>query len=183
MKRRLLMILLVTISCNMQAQIQKGNFLAGGTLSFRSTDYTADNSKTSAWNLTPGGGYFIFDKLALGARITFTYNSNDGDNYTDLLGGPFARYYFLPTGKKTNVFLEADYQLGNEKYQGMDAIGKSQIGVAAGPAFFINPFIAIETIISWRSLQYKEAEGRYNTFGMGIGFQIHFQCNKTKEGK
>ena len=44
-----------------------------------------------------------------------------------------------------------------KKYQGMDAVGKSQIGVAAGPAFFINPFIAIETIISWRSLKYKEA--------------------------
>ena len=85
--------------------------------------------------------------------------------------------------KKTNVFLEADYQLGTEKYQDMDAVGKSQIGLAAGPAFFVNPFIAIETIISWRSLKYKEAEGRYNTFGIGIGFQLHFQCKKTKEGK
>src|SRR5688572_3402897 len=168
MKRGLL-ILLVTVSCTLQAQIQKGNFLAGGTLSFRSTDYTADNSKTTAWNFTPGGGYFIIDKLSLGARITFAYNSNDGDSYTDLLGGPFARYYFLPMEKKTNVFLEADYLLGSEKYQDMEAVGKSQTGVSAGPAFFVNPYIAIETIISWRSLKYKEAEGRYNTFGIGIG--------------
>ena len=112
MKRRLLMILLVTISCNMQAQIQKGNFLAGGTLSFRSTDYTADNSKTSAWNLTPGGGYFILDKLALGARITFTYNSNDGDNYTDLLGGPFARYYFFANRKKNKCLSRSRLPVG-----------------------------------------------------------------------
>lgn len=181
--KHVLLMLFVTTSCTLQAQIEKGNFLAGGTLSFRSTNYSTGNSKTSAWNFTPGGGYFIIDKMALGARITYSYNSNDGDSYSDLLGGPFARYYFLSNEKKTNVFLEADYQLGTEKYQDMDAVGKSQIGLAAGPAFFVNPFIAIETIISWRSLKYKEAEGRYNTFGIGIGFQLHFQCKKTKEGK
>ena len=176
-------ILMLSSHDNVNAQIEKGNFLAGGTLSFSSTNYSAGNSKTSAWNLTPGGGYLILDKLAIGARIAFTHNSNDSDSYSDLLAGPFARYYFLPKEKKTNIFLEADYLIGSENYEGMDGVGKNQIGISAGPSFFLNQFIAVETILSWQSLKYKGAEGRYNTLGIGIGFQFYLHCKREKEGK
>ena len=60
--KHVLLMLFVTTSCTLQAQIEKGNFLAGGTLSFRSTNYSNGNSKTSAWNFTPGGGYFTVNK-------------------------------------------------------------------------------------------------------------------------
>ncbi len=181
--KRCLVILLLMVSCTLSAQIQEGTFLAGGTLSFQSTNYSAGNSKTSTWNLTPGGGYFFIDRFAAGARVSFTHISNDADSYSDILAGPFARFYFLPATRNTNIFLEAEYLFGSEKYDDFDAVGKTQLGIAAGPSFFINPFIAVETVVSWQSMKYKGGDGRYNTLGIGIGFQFHLRCKEDKEGK
>ena len=175
--------LLFLLSTSLYAQVQKGNYLLGGNLSFQSTQYSADESKTTKWNVNPNAGYFFIDKLVGGARVSFIQLEHEGDSFTDIMAGPFVRYYFLPVDRKTNLFLDAAYLFGSEKYDDFDAVGKTELGFAAGPAFFFNPSIAMEAVISWRSLKYKNADGKYNTLGIGVGLQIHFQCNKKKEGK
>jgi hypothetical protein len=162
------------------SQATKGNIMAGGSVSFQSSKYSAGGNTISTFNFMPGAGYFFYDRIAGGVRISFTNYSDEGNSYRDLLAGPFARYYFLPASRKTNLFLEGNFMLGTEKYEGYESESKTQWGVAAGSAFFLNPHIAVEATLGWRSLKYENDIGRYNTFGIGIGFQIHVDCLKKK---
>ena len=167
----------------LSAQVTKGNFLAGGSLSFESSKYTESENSTTLLRLTPSAGYFFADRFAAGVRVSFSWQSNNDDDYSDLAAGPFARYYFLPAAKTTNIFLEANFLAGSEKYNDFDAAGKTQYGLSAGPVFFLNPNIGVETTVNWSSVKYKDMDGRFNNFGISAGFQIHLNCNKKKEGK
>lgn len=182
MKRSILLVLFLAPITNCFSQLTKGSFLVGGAISFQSSKYTEGGNTTATLLATPGAGYFFIDKLAGGIRTSISYQSNDGDSRLDFLAGPFTRYYFLPLTRQVNILLDGSFMIGTEKYQNFDADTKTEYGFAAGPAFFINPRIAIEATIGWRSLKYKDDAGRYNTFGMSVGFQLHLQPRR-KEGK
>ena len=179
MKKALLLFLFFLIVNNCFSQLTKGSFLIGGGISFQSARYTDGGNTTITFLAMPDAGYFFIDKLAGGIKSSFGYKSNDGDSRLDILAGPFARYYFLPQDKKVNIFFEGNFMLGTEKYENFDADPKTEYGVACGPAFFINRYIAVEALLSWRSLKYKDDTGRYNTFGMSIGFQLHLQPKRA----
>lgn len=182
MKRSILLVLFSVTISNCFSQLMKGSFLVGGGVSFQSSKYSEGSTTTTRFLLAPNGGYFFIDKLAGGIRTSLSYQSNDGDTRFDILAGPFARYYFLPPGRQVNILLDGSFMIGSEKYQNFAADTKTEYGIAAGPAFFINPHIAIEAMIGWRSLKYKDDAGRYNTVGMSIGFQLHLP-SKRSEGK
>lgn len=64
--------LIITITAN--SQINKGQFLVGGSISFTATKTASapspsDYYKTTNLFITPNIGYFIVDKLAAGARL------------------------------------------------------------------------------------------------------------------
>ena len=184
MKKLALLVMIAISSYQLSfSQVTKGNFLLGGSISFQSTKYSEGGNNTGIFNFMPDVGYFFADRFAGGLRASFTNVSDEGDSYRDLLIGPFARYYFLPAAQKTNIFLEGNFMFGSEKYEGFDASSKTQFGFAAGPAFFINPNIAVEATVGWHSLKYEDDEGRYNTFGLAVGFQIHLDCMKGKSKK
>jgi Outer membrane protein beta-barrel domain len=181
MKRLFLFVLIITGSQQSYSQVRKGNFLAGGSLSFQSSKYSAGGNNIGTFNFMPDAGYFFYDRFVAGLRASFTNYSDEGNSYRDLLAGPFARYYFLPVAQKTNIFLEGNFMLGSEKYRGYDPESKTQLAVVGGSAFFLNPHVAVEATLGWRSLKHKNDAGRYNSFGIGIGFQIHLDCTKEKK--
>jgi hypothetical protein len=166
-----------------QAQLTKGHFLAGGSLAFSSQKYSDGDNTVNVLTLAPNAGYFFMNKGAAGLKVSFTNYSNGDDSFRDFMAGPFARYYFLPVEKKTNILLEAHFMAGTEKYEGFDSEGKTQWGFAAGPAFFLNEFIAVETTLSWQSLKYETDSGRYNKWGITIGFQLHLKGKKKEPEK
>lgn len=183
MKKLLLIVCTFAFCGILSAQVTKGNFLAGGSVSFQSTKYSDGDGSVGVFQFMPDAGYFFADRIAIGLRASYTNVSDDGDDYSDLLVGPFARYYFLPAPRKTNIFLEASFLFGSEKYEGFDSEGKTQFGFSAGPAFFLNPHVAVETALHWQSLKYEDDDGSYNTFGISVGFQVHLNCLRAKTGK
>ncbi len=170
--------LLAMIGYTAKAQVTQGSFLAGGSLSFSSEKYSEGGTAKNRLTIAPNAGYFFIDKLAGGLKTSFSSYKADGDSYTNFAAGPFARYYFLPVEKKTNVLLEGSFLFGSEKYDGFEAEGKTQIGIAAGPAFFLNQFVAVEALLGWQSVKHKDDAGRYNNFGLSIGFQVHLSGKK-----
>ena len=108
---------------------------------------------------------------------------DEGDRFRDFTAGPFARYYFLPVSKSTNIFLEGQFLWGSEKYEGFPGENKNGYGFTAGPVFFINPHIGLEMMAGWRSLMYKTDRGRYNTAWIGAGLQVHLEIFRFKQGK
>lgn len=179
----LLLPAVLLFSFRLNAQIEKGRLLAGGNLTFQSEKYSLDDDRMTTFVLMPMGGYFIMDKLAGGARISLAYAKDENDDYREFLGGPFVRYYFLPVGKKTNLFAEANFMAGFEKYSGHDSEGKTQYGIMAGPAFFIGQQVALECALGWRRWKNQQESGHSNSFGLNVGFQIHLHSGKPKQGK
>jgi hypothetical protein len=179
MRKLNLFMLLCFFTGILHAQLTKGNLLAGGSVSFESKTYTGDDSKTTFFQFMPNAGYFFMDKLAGGLKLSFSNTSTDDDSFRDFLAGPFARYYFLPVARPTNLFLEGHFLFGSEKYKNFDAESKTRFGVAAGPAFFLNKHVALETAAYWQSVKHENDEGRYNSFGVFIGLQVHLATKKT----
>ena len=159
-------------------QVTKGNFLAGGAFSFQSEKYSEGGNRSTSLSFTPGAGYFFIDKAAAGLRSTLTYYKQDVDSRFYILAGPFLRYYFLPAPKSFNLFLDGSFMAGTEKYHDFDAESITQYAFNGGPSFFINRFVAVEATFGWRSLKFGEDKGRYNSFSMNIGFQLHMAAAK-----
>jgi hypothetical protein len=174
MKKIVFAISLLTFTATSFSQINKGQWLVGGSASLDFTKYGSDDdSKVTTFSLAPDAGYFFINNFAGGARVSFTSLKPKGeDASTSFLFAPFARYYFLPSSQKINVFADASYGFGSVKDGESD--GMNQFAFAAGPAVFLSPNTALEF-----TLQYTSAGGdaygddRLNNFGLNVGFQVH----------
>src|ERR1044072_5224031 len=120
MKKVLFAAFLLVSSHSMFAQINKGQWLVGGNVSFEAgkdgpENADDDDKKYTNFQFHPNAGYFFIDKLAAGLRVNFSsdkYKSDD-DASTDFNFGPFVRYYFLDAAQKVNVFADAGIGFGS----------------------------------------------------------------------
>lgn len=196
MKKIILTTLSLAITIISFAQINKGQFLIGGSVSFESTKSDYQDNRTYVYNnffLSPALGYFFIDKLAAGVRVDFrSYNyKNYGSlvvhqNNTSL--SPFARYYFLPATQKVNVFVDGSYIHNKNKFRNLSSPDFTEkangYAVAAGPAIFLTKQVALEFTVGYRhskTVNYPAAIE--NKFSTGFGLQIHFGNNKKNGTK
>lgn len=175
MKKVVILFAVITVAASSFGQINKGQFLVGGNVSFESQKSgDDDNSKTTSFQFSPNAGYFFINNLAGGARVSFsTFKEEGEDAFNSFLFAPFVRYYFLPAAQKVNILADASYGLGSMK-QG-DSESFNQFSVAAGPVVFLSPHTALEFTLQYRSAGGDAYGGddRLNSFGVNAGFQIH----------
>jgi hypothetical protein len=186
MKKVLFSFALLVAGSSAFSQINKGQWLAGGNIEFK-TQKQADadnNTRVSGFQLSPNAGYFFMDQLAGGLRVDLiTKKQKDAeDGASDIFVSPFVRYYFLPAAQKINVFADASYGFGS-KSEGGNSVGQNQFTFMAGPAVFLTPNTALEFGVSYRSEggEYWEVGDdvkRMNTLGFKLGFQIHLGNKK-----
>lgn len=124
MKYKLLTALVCICSSQAFSQINKGQWLMGGgaLYSFNETNYGQTYSSQHQVQTTPNFGYFLFNKVAVGVNVNFSYLKNNdpitGVGGTGLLSsvggtaGPFVRAYFLPGTSRINFMLHGSYQFG-----------------------------------------------------------------------
>ncbi len=171
MKKLFIIAVLVTVSSLGYSQVSKSTWLLGGSAGFSAT--TGDYKSTSI-NINPNIGYFVMDKLAVGARIGFDYyKPKDVDASTEFSAGPFVRYYFVDLGSKAKLFGHAQFGFGSTKEGGGESVSSTNWGIYAGPAFFLNPSIALEATLGYGASKSKGTPSQ-GAFGLNIGFQIHF---------
>ncbi|MGG5506941.1 MULTISPECIES: outer membrane beta-barrel protein [unclassified Myroides] len=150
---------------------QEGNVMIEG--SFQIQDQVVKDSdsgakdKTTHYNFNPKVGYFLSDKLAVGASLGFgKTNVGAGALGVDITGttmyaGAFARYYFLELGNRFKTYAEVGvgYQEGkvsSEKYK--------ETGLAAGIDLGFNYFVteqlavtfALGNVFSYKNYNMKE---------------------------
>ena len=184
-----LIILLVPFSLflnDLSGQVlDKGNFVIGSTLGFSSANSkvtTSINNEQEEGNgptaiqvsIAPNVGYFLTDNFVLGIGLDYTSSTlkEPNENRTedsDLLFGPFARYY-LPVADDMSFFFETDFGFGsssdeqviNEQTQ---KIQTNVFAIGLGPGFtiFSNSDIGIEALI-----KYNFAQGKFDTESNGI---------------
>lgn len=98
---------LFAISNNADAQPRKGTWSVGANI-------------MNGGAVGPKAGYFVSDKLMLGAGLNFSFSANHDLSYTAYYAGvhPFARYYFASKGgmqaNRFYFFLDASvgYNIG-----------------------------------------------------------------------
>ncbi len=142
-------LLLLPFLGSAQIEIEKGNWLLGGTASFSSKKDNTTNQSYTNYNIAPKVGYFITKSFALGLDFSFR------KSYVS--GNPFARYYY---GKN---FIQAKYL-----YKEFGIASDSGYDISLGRALFLKPNVAIEP-----ELYYNHTR-RISDLGMRIGFQFYW---------
>lgn len=184
MKRALFLALCVLAVNTVIAQVSRGQWLAGGQISYASRTQdipNGDDHTVKTFSIAPGAGYFIVNKLALGARFntTITKVPNGGNN--TYVGAPFLRYYLLNKYARVNFLLDGSYTLGTFK---SSAIERKMEGYTAmaGPVIFLNERVGLEITLSYNA---EKTEGGhwFKTTKAGFGLQVHLGRERVKREK
>lgn len=182
MKKVFFAALLVVSAQAVFAQINKGQWLVGGSAGFESGKYgDVDESKYTSFELSPAAGYFFINNLAGGLRlnVSTTKYKEDDDAMSSFSLAPFVRYYFLPAGEKVNILADASYGFGSMKDGESESFDR--FSFMAGPVVFLSPNTALEFTLGYTSAGGDAyGEDRQNNLGINIGFQIHLGGNAGK---
>lgn len=193
MKKILLSVIVLFSVCTLFAQINKGQYMVGGSFSFKYDNGSyGDDLHVQTFNGIPKVGYFFSDKLAGGLNISLTFykNSSNGTTFTKSFGysvSPFVRYYVLPASNRFNVFAEGSYGWGratsHQLLYGKDKYNTQSYSFSAGPVFFVTPNVAIEFNVGYYNNSVRDekpATGKVITKGIqtGLGLQVHLGRGK-----
>jgi hypothetical protein len=182
MKKVLIAAFLLVSSNAIFAQVNQGQWLAGGSAGFNHS--SQGDTKQTTITVSPDLGYFVINQLAVGLRPEFGYTKtktkvgsvSQSGSVTAFWIAPFVRYYFMPSGEKVNVFADGSYGFGSSKVKGGSSVSGNYYQIKAGPAIFLTPSAALEFALYYRSYggdAYEANGDRDNNFGLSIGFQIH----------
>ncbi len=204
MKNLVFSILMVVLSGSIiNAQIlDRGNFMVGSTVGFSTanskvTSGGRDNEGLSAQqiNIAPGIGYFILDNFVVGLGADFTLNSvtepnEDKTEDSDLLFGPFVRYY-LPIPDNVALFFVGNFGFGDSRDEQLIGEEKQRIntnvlafGAGPGITVYSKGGFGIEALLKYNYAQSKfdttiggvstSTRTRTNQFSLSLGIQYYF---------
>jgi len=207
--------LVLFVACISFGQVtSKGNFLIGGTLGFSTANssveqvtngssFDGEGSRSTQFNIAPNIGYFVTNNFAVGLGLDYTLNKieepvdfSDPDtdflesSDSDLLFGPFARYY-APIGGNKFFFVEATFGFGSsqDEFQtagGQQTTSTNVFALGVGPGFSIvsNDAIGIEALVKYNYARANseieigelssELTTMTNQFDFSVGLQFYF---------
>lgn len=198
---------LLLLSFSMSAQVlDQGNFMIGSTvgfsvaqssIKFQSTnmDDEGDGPSSAQFTMAPNVGYFPVDNFVLGLGMNYTFSSIDEPNQdrnedSNLLFGPFMRYYF-PFNDDTALFFQTDFGFGNASDDLLIGGQRQKItsnifalGIGPGFTIFSDAAIGIEALFKYNFARSSfdtdiggvvtETTTRTNQFDLSIGVQFYF---------
>ena len=187
MKKIILLLFTCFIVTSSFAQLEKGNWLVGGSGSFSSERKSRNDvtQKITQINVNPEIGYFFMDKLVGGFKPLYFHNIITPDNditrrqTNSRLGvGTFLGYYFLNNKNPFNLFTQLEYGFTRETQEKLKPLGNdSMFKISGGPVYFVNESIGINLLMGYSVLNRASiltGESRViKEFSSGIGLQIH----------
>jgi len=186
--------ILTCVSFKSQAQLEEKTWLIGGMGNFSFGKSLSDetlHTKNTSISIKPNIGYFFIPKLAAGVRAELDWTKNsrlDAQQISkrrEFSFGPFVRYYLLKEENPINLLVDASYQYSVIKIGAVSNANESEISyyttkknkfeVSAGPVFYLNSVVGLETLISYGSVTNNEFSGHNYSLRFSIGLQIHLQ--------
>lgn len=134
--------------------------------------------------LSPSGGYFVRDKLALGMKLGYNgmgSRSQGGqgfNQYHDFFLAPFARYYLLPKEKIINLLIDGSYQYGFIKSRSPELNNRHSFQFQTGPVVYFNSSVGLEFLVSYTASKFSNFSGIDNTIRFGLGLQVHLEKDR-----
>ena len=199
--KKILFLFPLFLSIAVFGQTEKGSFMIGGsgTMSFNKNDWNGSgNTKQTTLNLSPDVGYFFAKNLSGGLYLPFEVSwsktkatSFPGEyhgNGNSIGVAPYVRYY-IPV-KSFFLVTEGSYgwYYSKNTFDNLDPItgtvnGEQEIttkyksfSLAAGPAFFLNPYTSIEVLANYQRSNFESMD--QSTFYVSVGFQIYLPSRK-----
>lgn len=188
----LVMIALCIVTLHTRAQTEKGKGFIGGSFSFGTSKQNNSTPSLNTFTLTPQGGYFLANNLAIGLALPLNLSKLRGLNYTvwddeqgfyvDTYGpkefsfgiSPFIRKY-IDVKKNLKFFAQANLLMQINTFNRVDDEGYlirtdakiKGLGASASPgfAFFINRHTNLEfsfPVVTFFHQNYYDAESMYN---------------------
>ncbi len=164
------------------AQIEKGNWMVGGSGSYKTSTTFSKITNTDATltflRLEPTIGYFFVDNFASGLNTSFYYNPIKDDYNLGYGFGPFIKYYFRKSDKVINIFAQSSYLYFVDNNQntlgGRRDFKNNSLSFKAGPVIFFNDSVALELAIEYLRTTLNKTL-TVTDIGLNIGFQIHLK--------
>jgi hypothetical protein len=153
MKKQILLVIILTIiSIRVFSQIEKGTILLGGHATMK-----ASTSGGLYFSFNPNSGFFLTDKICIGASIPLIYMDNE------FLWGvtPFGRYYFTPD-KAQSVFASCSSGITNFN------ANLAFLSAGIGNVWFINKNTGFEAEIIGNT-DFEDFSA-----GLFLGFHVYF---------
>jgi len=178
--KKLIVMAAVALSLNAEAQTDKGDWMVGGNICFRT------NKNNSNFSFSPNAGYFFARNFVAGANLQTDFEKT-GDIKSSTVGlGPFARYYFGEGAFKPFAVTEFNYLLLSTKYNG-NKTNTNGYGwlLGIGGAAFISNDVALEAVAGYNYSQFASASSNTG-FSLNFGFQVYINKGKMaslKKGK
>jgi hypothetical protein len=202
-KITLFSLFIVLVQWHLSAQLMgKGNFMVGSTIGFSTANSKVTTGALESqgltaqqFNIAPVIGYFLLDNLAAGLGADFTLNTvtepnSDKTDDSDLLFGPFARYY-LQLGDNVAFFVVGNVGFGNSRDEQVvndtkQRIQTNVLAVGTGPGLTVysKGGFALETIFKYNYARSNfdstiggvstKSETRTNQFSLSLGLQYYF---------
>jgi hypothetical protein len=174
------------------AQINKGQFLVGGSGTYSRINYSQYALKYRTVDVNGRSGIFLLNKLAAGLRIGYTYTKHTSTTISDTTTqyykqtesstsiGPFIRYYIFSPKQKLNFLADASYFRNWSAYNVIGPESRKSYGyaLAAGPALLLSPNVSLETTLNY---EYNRTLWAPSAFRVKVGFQVHL--SKAKQSK
>ncbi|HVM88301.1 MAG TPA: outer membrane beta-barrel protein [Puia sp.] len=199
MKRKFLLpVAFIIISANvLQAQIEKRDWLLGGTFGFSTTSNGSSPAYSNA-NITPHIGYALSNNAVVGLNLSLNYiQNNSNNNNFDLSTNLFYKKFF-PSGQKFGVYARVNAGLGwsENTYTLLDSAGSNVkknftitnyiIGAAPGIYYKIAPGILLDADCGGIVYYYsKESGGHVSNFSINFFssfiFGIEFILGKKRD--
>ena len=136
------------------AKIKDGTVMLGGNLtgSYQKYNKQTTNQKGDliTARLTTKSGYFFWPDIAIGLNAALEYAGVNvdstlyGSRSTDLLAGPFFRYYW-----NSGLFVEINANAGVRTVRGEIKSDIKSGAIGLGYAYFLSEQIAIEPLLSF----------------------------------
>lgn len=174
----LTLVLFISIAAN--AQTDKGDWLVGGNIGFRT------NKNSNEFNLSPNAGYFFAKNFAAGANLQMVFEKVGTIRSSDIGLGPFARYYFGSSNFRPFATTHINYLISSTKVNGIKTSTNGMNWLLGmGAAAFINQNVAFETIAGYNYTKFSGASSNTG-FSLNFGFQVYINKSKMenlKKGK
>lgn len=166
-------VLALFVAHESSGQFNQGRYIAGGTfdVSFSTTKSKTGSTvttefKSTNFGLSPTVGYFVIDNVAVGAMLNVStgktkYETGGYESSSSSMSiGPFVRYY-LPAA----IFFQGHATFGSAKSESNfttpgseNKTGVFRWGLAAGYAWFLNDYVALEPMVGYQGLTLTDKE-------------------------
>ena len=169
---KILFIATLFVAFTSNAQIEKGNWMMGGTAGLSNYKTSSNGFSDEGTNIyiAPNVGYFIIDKMNIGASVLLQFSNTLSGPLYGL--SPYVRYYFLEKEKQINIFSEVSYGFQKQTHT---TLNLQSFNLKAETIFFLNSSVGLEIALNYTNSKQNLNDYQSRLIFLGVGFQIHLE--------